>query len=120
CGASVDLKEIAVGASRVIEKKRMIQSGKYIDFRKVSVAVSEKLLGKNVFPDTPKNEANEARINDISDKIEEGDLIDRYIYESTGEVRYAVARVLRANPSRNDDNMVDFIAKTIKESDAVP
>lgn len=120
CGASVDLKEIAVGASRVIEKKHMIQSGKYIDFPKVSIAVSEKLFGKNVFPDTPKNEANEARISDISDKIEEENLIDRYIYESTSEVRYAVARVLRANPFRNDDNLAHFVAQTINESDDVP
>lgn len=120
CGSSMDLKEIAVGASRVIEKKRMVQSGKYIDVQKVSVAVSKKLFGKNVFPDTQKNEANEARINDISDKIEEDNLIDRYIYESTGEVRYAVAQVLRENPFRHEDNLVDFVAETINESDDVP
>ena len=120
CGSSMDLKEIAVGASRVIEKKRMVQSGKYIDAQEVSVAVSEKLFGKNVLPDTQKNEANEARINDISDKIEEDNLIDRYIYESTGEVRYAVARVLRENPCRHEDNLVDFVAETINDSDDVP
>lgn len=81
-----------------------------------------------MFPDTPKNEAGEARINDISDKIESDNLIDRYIYESTGEVRYAVAQILRRNPFRNRleydddqfDNLVKFVAECINESDNVP
>lgn len=71
CGASLDLKEIEVGASRIIEKKKMMKSGKYVDIHKVSIDVSEKLLGRNVLADTMAIcQPTGQKLKDISEEIE--------------------------------------------------
>lgn len=121
CGASLDLKEIEVGASRIIEKKIMMKSGKYVDIHKVSIAVSEMLLGRNVLADTMAIcEPNGQKVKDISAEIESSNLIDRFIYETSSDIRLAVSQVLRRHPCVDDTELAKFVAESISGSNDVP